>query len=261
VQIDKCKIYYDEYTKSYNKQKYYKAVTHRFYKNEFSWYLFTTVEVDETAKISNSRVGAIGIDFNVNFAKLGFVDRYGNPVDTIKLKYAMYGKTSNQIDALMGDLAKDICNLALYYKVPVFIEDLTLEDVKKNIDKGKKYNRMINSFPYKKFRDFLEARAFKTGVQLSVVNPRYTSVIGQFKYMKKYGISSHSSASIIIARRGLNFKLENIPLGYREYLKKNKVNIKINTDNYEIWMKLATLIKKKFSFNERIIKLYANDIN
>jgi len=128
--------------------------------------LFTTVEVDETAKISNSRVGAIGIDFNVNFAKLGFVDRYGNPVDTIKLKYAMYGKTSNQIDALMGDLAKDICNLGLYYKVPVFIEDLILEDVKKNIDKGKKYNRMINSFPYKKFRDFLEARAFKTGVQL-----------------------------------------------------------------------------------------------
>jgi len=43
-------------------------MTHRFYKNEFGWYLFTTVEVDETAKINNSRVGAIGIDFNVNFA-------------------------------------------------------------------------------------------------------------------------------------------------------------------------------------------------
>jgi len=50
------------------------------------------------------------------------------------------GKTSYQIYALMGDLAKDICSLALYYKVPVFIQDLTLEDVKKNIDKGKKYN-------------------------------------------------------------------------------------------------------------------------
>ena len=173
----------------------------------------------------------------------------------------MYGKTSNQIDALMGDLAKDICSLALYYKVPVFIEDLTLEDVKKNIDKGKKYNRMINSFPYKKFRDFLEARAFKTGVKLSAINPKYTSIIGQFKYMKKYGISSHGSASIIIARRGLKFKLENIPLGYRECLKKNKVNIKMNIDNYEIWMKLAILIKRKFSFNERITKLYANDIN
>ena len=68
AQIDKCKISYSEYTKSYNRQKYYKAMTHRFYKNEFGWYLFTTVEVDETAKINNSRVGAIGIDFNVNFA-------------------------------------------------------------------------------------------------------------------------------------------------------------------------------------------------
>jgi hypothetical protein len=48
------------------------------------------------------------------------------------------------------------------------------------------------------------------------VNPAYTSVIGRFKYMKKYGLSVHESAALVIGRRGL---------GYQERLPKELIDI------------------------------------
>lgn len=258
--IDKCKESYVGYTKSYNEQKYYKAMAHRFYRTKFGWYLLTTVEINEPTKITDTKIGAIGIDFNVNFAQLAFVDRFGNPLDELKIKYSMYGKTTNQINALMCNLARDICDIAKCYKTSIFIENLTLEDTKVNVDKGKKYNRMISSFPYKKFRETVSARAFKTGVKIETVNPRYTSIIGQFKFMKKYGFSSHGAAACIIARRGLKLKTESINTANKEFLKTNKRNININKDNYKIWMQLNELVKNKLSFNERLEKLYTNTI-
>lgn len=258
--INKCKETYIGYTKSYNEQKYYTAITHRFYRNEFGWYLYTTVEVDQVSKTTDIRIGTIGIDFNVNFAQLAFIDRFGNPLDTLKLKYSMYNKNTNQINALMGDMVKDICELAKYYKTPIAIEDLKLEDIKKNLDKNKKYNRMVSKFPYKKFRQSLEARAFKTGVEVIAINPKYTSIIGQFKYMRRYGISSHSSASIIIGRRALNLKTEKIDKKYKDFLLRNKPSINLNKDNYKLWIEISKIIKKKYTFNKRIEMLYKNAI-
>ena len=41
------------------------------------------------------------------------------------------------------------------------------------------------------------------GIELISVNPAYTSQIGHHKFMKKYGISSHESAALVIGRRVL----------------------------------------------------------
>lgn len=207
--IDYCKGTYEGYTKGGNQQKYHNgAMTHRFYRNEFGWYLHTSVDVEDAPIATDSRIGAIGSDFNVNFAQICFVDRFGNPLDELSIKYSMYGKTSCQIDAMLGDMARDMCELGRYYKIPIFIEDLGLENAKKSLDNSPKYNRMIHLFPYKKFRDALESRGRKTGVEIAAVNPSYTSVIGQFKFMKKYGLSSHGSAACVIARHGMKLKTE-----------------------------------------------------
>ena len=50
------------------------------------------------------------------------------------------------------------------------------------------------------------------GIELISVNPAYTSQIGHHKFMKKYGISSHESAALVIGRRCLGFKrVEKLP--------------------------------------------------
>ncbi len=256
--IDYCKGTYEGYTKGGNQQKYHNgAMTHRFYRNEFGWYLYTSVDVEDAPIATDSRIGAIGSDFNVNFVQICFIDRFGNPLDELSIKYSMYGKTSSQIDAMLGDMARDMCELGRYYRVPIFIEDLGLENAKKSLDNGPKYNRMIHSFPYKKFRDALESRGRKTGVEIAAVNPSYTSVIGQFKFMKKYGLSSHGSAACVIARHGLKLKTERLSKRNKSYILHSTVNIDLNKNNYRLWTRLSSAIKKKYKFNDRIHLLYA----
>ena len=48
-------------------------------------------------------------------------------------------------------------------------------------------------------------RALRNGFQVKKVNPAYTSVIGRFKYSKKYGLNVHEAASFVIGRRGLSY--------------------------------------------------------
>ena len=258
--IDYCKEFEYRFSPSYNKVKYFNgALNYRFIRNEFGWYLHCSCDVKEPEKITDSRLGGIGIDFNVNFVSVTFVDRFGNPLDELNLKYHMYGKTSNQIDAKLGDLSKELCDLGKYYGVPIYIEDLCFAKAKRNIDKGKRYNRMINGFPYSKFKTYLTQRCKRHGVEIIEVNPSFTSIIGQFKFMKKYGLSSHGAAACMIVRKGMKFKTEKIPKKYKIIVMHNNARgLNNNTDNYKMWSNLSFIIKKNMSFSDRINMLYQN---
>jgi hypothetical protein len=49
------------------------------------------------------------------------------------------------------------------------------------------------------------------------VNPAYTSVIGQHKFARRYGISVHNAAALVMGRRFLGFS-ESLPLQLRSTL-------------------------------------------
>ncbi|MDH7577599.1 MAG: hypothetical protein QHH75_07145 [Bacillota bacterium] len=72
---------------------------------------------------------------------------------------------------------------------------------------------MLSGLTYKQFRVMVESCALREGVEVlrpggKNVDPFATSIIGQLKFMARYGFSSHGSAACVIARRGLGFKLE-----------------------------------------------------
>ena len=91
-------------------------------------------------------------------------------------------------------------------KIPIIIEDLDFSTKKANAKQHhKSYNRMISSFPYKKFKSCLEHEATKFGIQIITVNPAFTSVIGFGKFSHGYGLTPHQGAAVAISRRGLNF--------------------------------------------------------
>ncbi|GEM_PF-2516353 len=71
---------------------------------------------------------------------------------------------------------------------------------------------MLSSFANNKFKQFLEARAFKHGVRVYKVNPAFTSVIGRVKYACRYGLTVHHAAALVIARRLCMFS-ERAPSG------------------------------------------------
>ena len=162
----------------------------------------------------------------------------------------MYNRSSEQTTASIGDAAKYIVQKCIDTQKPIIIEELDFKRKKAALaERSKKYSRMLSGFAYSKFNEMLKGRAVKYGVEVIEVDPSYTSVIGQIKFMKRYGLSSHGSAACVIARRGLGFKLEkpeydNILGDFRKYINHKPLRSR--------WASISFSIKKSYSFNDRI---------
>ena len=203
--IDECKKNYYVIKNNGKKQKYYKAMNHRFFKTEHGLYLHTTVSLEDVDIKSKGQNGTIGVDFNVNFISIAIIDRFGNPIEQKKVTYEMYNRSTNYISNNLSLAIKEIVAIVNKNELPICIEDLDFKKSKLFLNnKNKKYRKMLSHFPYRKFMDKIEVRCIKDGIKLFKVNPANTSKIGK-KYTKRYGLSSHHGAAIIIGRRGLGY--------------------------------------------------------
>ncbi|WP_027718489.1 IS200/IS605 family element transposase accessory protein TnpB [Desulfovirgula thermocuniculi] len=110
-------------------------------------------------------------------------------------------------DYLIGVLAKVVVDVALFLGKPISLEDLDFG--KDRLDTNRKFNRMASNFPFAKVVEAICRRAVKEGVPFRLVPPRHTSTIGYWKYMRRYAVSVHCAAALVIGRRAM---------GYREHV-------------------------------------------
>lgn len=248
--LDKAKMSYNGITKGGKPAKYFRSLSYRFMKKDGDWYVIASVEVDEPTVKTHIHGGAIGVDLNAGFLSVCEVDRFGNYLKTFDIKVNMYNRTSEQVKASIGDAVKYIIDYALETGKSVCIEDLDFSKKKAALTEcSAKYSRMLSGLTYSSFKDMLKTRAKRFGVEVIEVNPAYTSLIGHFKFMKKYGISSHGSASMVIARRGLRFNnIEKVVYGTDFEIKE----LPLNKKRKEQWSKLSYQAKKYCYFNDRI---------
>jgi hypothetical protein len=61
--------------------------------------------------------------------------------------------------------------------------------------------RILSGLLYAKYRQLLEAKCFRAGVELILVDPAYTSIIAAVKYAARRSFSVHAAAAAVIARR------------------------------------------------------------
>jgi IS605 OrfB family transposase len=123
---------------------------------------------------------------------------------------------SNRRNNIAGEIAKQIVDYLLNWNVGAFVlEDITL---KQDHDTNHRFNRLTHSFAKNKLQKALISRGLKFSFHIKKVNPAYTSVIGRFKYAKRYGLSVHEAASFVIGRRGLDFD-EKVPKELIQHLK------------------------------------------
>ncbi|MGF6954117.1 IS605 OrfB family transposase [Neobacillus sp. B4I6] len=150
-----------------------------------------------------------GIDVNIDRVAVSILTKQGNLLES-KTFYCheMEYVKSNRRSNISGEIAKDIIQYLLTWNVgAMVIEDITL---KQDHDTNKRFNRLVHSFAKTKIQKSIISRGIKFGFKIKKVNPAYTSVIGRFKYSKKYGLSVHEAAAFVIGRRGLGFD-EKIP--------------------------------------------------
>jgi IS605 OrfB family transposase len=120
------------------------------------------------------------------------------------LAHASRGKRDWIIGNLVREIVSDLVDQG--------VEALVLEqlDIKQTHDTNARYNRRTVNFTYRRLHDGLVREALRAGLQVKLVNPAYSSVIGRLKYAGPYGISDHQAAAYVLARRGIGLR-EGLP--------------------------------------------------
>ncbi len=179
-----------------------RALNYRFLKDKKGWRFFISLEQRSPAKKSKNALGTIGIDINANHLALAETDRFGNIIEKKSIPCSTYGKSTNARLAIIGDVSKEIVEYALQKEKPLVLEDLNFQKKKQTLrESNNKYSRLLSSFSYSQILSHIESKAFREGIEIYHVNPAYTTIIGEVKFTKRYGLSKHHAAAFVIARR------------------------------------------------------------
>ena len=86
-----------------------------------------------------------------------------------KLDATKHGE-HNFVKNRIGEVVRDVTNLALKYDA-----DISIENLKRFDPKGKRFNRQVMRIPFYSFRRNLEQRCFDKGIALNIVDGWHTS--------------------------------------------------------------------------------------
>jgi IS605 OrfB family transposase len=215
------------------------AKTWHFYKKENKWCValqFTPALVKQQSKDIN--YGALGIDLNPSSVGWAYCDKEGNLKQKGKIPLLM-GLPKGKQDVQIVKVCLELEKLANKYACPIVCEELDFSAKKQQLrEKGRKYARMLSSWAYKRFFEFLNRILNNRGIELITVNPAYTSVIGLSKYARIYGLASDEAAALAVARRGMRLS-ERLPSAINAYLSVND-----EKHVWHWWNKLNNLLKQ-----------------
>ena len=187
------------------------AISYRFKRDGKGWRVFATTEPMDVPAATDQRRGAIGADLNADHLAVAETDASGNCINAWRVPLVTYGKSTHQVEALIGDAVASVVAYAREVRKPIVIEKLDFRQKKADLEgESPRYSRMLSSFSYGKVKAYFISRGYRQGVEVHQVNPAFSSVIGRVKFMERYGLSVHQAAALALARRSLGFS-ERIP--------------------------------------------------
>ncbi len=180
------------------------ALSWRLHRDERGWRAFVSFNHQPAELVTlDTEYGAIGVDFNVDHLAVTETDASGNLLQTRLLPLLRENARSGQRNAVLSDALTAAVNWAKEARKPVVAEDLDFTAMKKAMAQlSPKGARMLSGLLYAKYRQLLEAKCFRAGVELIMIDPVFTSTIGAVKYASRRGWSVHAAAAGVIARRG-----------------------------------------------------------
>jgi IS605 OrfB family transposase len=222
-----------------NNKEDWQAITYRFLRDDRGWRVFVTVALPEVQAISHKDAGVIGVDINADHLAITETDRFGNPVEFITVPCVTYGKTSEQRKSVIGNAVKQVMAFAVVRRKPLVVEKLDFQKKKTVLEKeSAKEARMLSALAYTQVQTIIRARAFDAGIEVCEVNAAYTSVIGQYKFAGRYGMSRHHAAALVIGRRSSGFG-ESLPSHLHVTLP-----LSVRNRGRHVWIKWAAAFRK-----------------
>lgn len=121
------------------------------------------------------------------------------------------GLTSGQQLAAMRDLVVQIVRVAESLGCAMAIESLDFsKKTAKMSEESQLDNEMLSHLATSSFREALESRCQRKGIQLIKLNPAFTTLLGMVKFMASSGLNSGTAAAMCIARRAMQLS-ERLP--------------------------------------------------
>ena len=179
-----------------------RAISYRFKRDSKGWRVFASLERVSVPVVTNRRLGAVGVDLNTDHLAVTETDSSGNWVASFSVPMVTYGKSAKQAEAVVGDAVAEVIGYAREVGKPVAFEKLDFSGKRAQLEgESPRSSRMLSSFGYGRFREYMISRGQREGVEVVGVNPAYSSVIGRVKYMERYGLSVHQAATWVLGRR------------------------------------------------------------
>ena len=179
-------------------------LSYRFIRDKRGWRVFVSTGLQPVPVATDRRNGAIGVDINADHLAVAEVDHSGNPVSAWRVPLVTYGLSKARAEALIGGAAASVVGRARELGKPVVLEHLDFRAKRAVLEvRGRRYSRILSSFTYSKVQGCFRSRGYREGVEVTFVNPAYSSVIGRVKFMERYGLSVHQAAGVVLARRML----------------------------------------------------------
>lgn len=202
-----CQVYFSYGNKEIQKVLKTKSspITYKIIRRDDRYFLQATITIEKNDISEQDKY--MGIDFNKGFVAISEVKEDGNLINTNRIHYRF--KQGNKTKNDLRQLAHDIAIRCKANNMSLAIENLDFGKQKSKTSKYKKdekYNEMLHSLAYSKFDVYVSRACFSNSVWLNRVNPAYTSYIGKKKYNEIKKLNTHTSASYVIARRGMRFK-------------------------------------------------------
>ena len=183
--------------------------------------------------------GCISFDTNVDHLAMTELDRHGNLIHHEVIRFDITGKTNEQREQILSNSLEKIFKYAGQKCKPIAMENL--KDIKnESMYKNEGLNRKLSEFAYTKITQLAESKSYKYGIGLYKVAPAFTSQIGKIKYMRRYGISIHVAAAMVIGRRAMGFK-ERLPKAVRHLIPQDNKN----RHHWSQWRFLTRYLKKQ----------------
>lgn len=167
--------------------------------------------VSVTLELENSRCnedfgeGCVSMDINYDHVAVSEIDRSGNRIGGEVFRFAPELKTSGQISEEIGRIMAKVGRYCSDRKKLLVMEDIDTTISKSGLRYGNaKRNTHASLFAYRKMTACIENQSYKQGFGILKIDPAYTSQMGKFLYMRKFGISIHEAASYTIGLKGMD---------------------------------------------------------
>lgn len=156
--------------------------------------------------------GAISMDINYDHFALAELDETGKLLDQKLIRFDLMNKSTGQVTNILGAAVKDIFDWCAEKDKRLIVEDIDLTIKLASRKYGnRKGNHHMTLFAYQRIASSIENQSLKREIAFCKIDPAYTSQMGKFLFMRKYGISIHQAAAYTIGLVGLGLYEKLVP--------------------------------------------------